>query len=252
MPHDAVNQRKQAVNADKRQGTALYASAGSRLMHFEVDADNAALHERATITLPADVQYAWPHASRRYLYVACSDGNPDSSGSTHWACTLRVDDSGELHAHGAPVALRWRPLHITTDIDSSHLLITYNVPSTVTVHRLHGDGRIGDVDACVGGLEDRRGVDAARVVRVKVNGNSHLVLERLHKLARGERTAKARHVLDREKMRAHLLQLAREAVHRFQALLGRPTGIGDRDDGIALEHTPGHAAEVLAAAKALS
>ena len=50
--------------------TVLYASAGSRLIHFEVDADNAVLHERATLQLPADVQYAWPHASRRYLYVA--------------------------------------------------------------------------------------------------------------------------------------------------------------------------------------
>ena len=124
--------------------TALYASAGSRLIHFEVDADDAVLHECATLQLPADVQYAWPHASRRYLYVACSDGNPDSSGSTHWVCALRIDDSGALQAHGAPVALRWRPLHITTDIDSSHLLITYNVPSMVTVHRLHADGRIGD------------------------------------------------------------------------------------------------------------
>jgi 6-phosphogluconolactonase (cycloisomerase 2 family) len=131
------------LDRTSQQATALYASAGSRLIHFEVNVANAVLHERATLHLPADVQYAWPHASRRYLYVACSDGNPDSSGSIHWACALRIDDSGALQMHGAPVALRWRPLHITTDIDSSHLLVTYNVPSMVTVHRLQADGSIG-------------------------------------------------------------------------------------------------------------
>ncbi len=124
--------------------TALYASAGSRLIHFDVDADTAALQERATLQMPADVQYAWPHVSRRYLYVACSDGNPDSSGSTHWVCALRIDGDGALQRHGAPVGLRWRPLHITADNDGAHVVITYNVPSAVTVHRLHADGTIGD------------------------------------------------------------------------------------------------------------
>lgn len=133
-----------AVSEAVGSRTALYASAGSRLIHFEVDAGNAALQERATLQLPADVQYAWPHVSRRYLYVACSDGNPDSSGSTHWVCALRIDARGALQMHGAPVGLRWRPLHITTDIDAAHVVISYNVPSIVTVHQLHADGTIGN------------------------------------------------------------------------------------------------------------
>ena len=33
----------------------------------------AALTRRETVSLPANVQYAWPHASRRFLYVATSD-----------------------------------------------------------------------------------------------------------------------------------------------------------------------------------
>jgi hypothetical protein len=41
-----------------------------------VDVASAALVKRATVTLPASVQYAWPHASRRYLYVASSSTAP--------------------------------------------------------------------------------------------------------------------------------------------------------------------------------
>ena len=51
---------------------ALYANVGADLTHYDVDVSGAALTKRATVTLPAGVQYAWPHVSRRYLYVATS------------------------------------------------------------------------------------------------------------------------------------------------------------------------------------
>src|SRR5438128_9151131 len=51
---------------------ALYANVGADLTHYDVDVAGAALTKRATISLPAGVQYAWPHVSRRYLYVATS------------------------------------------------------------------------------------------------------------------------------------------------------------------------------------
>src|SRR4051812_25373630 len=51
---------------------ALYANVGADLTHYDVDVAGAALTRRATVTLPASVQYAWPHVSRRYLYVATS------------------------------------------------------------------------------------------------------------------------------------------------------------------------------------
>src|SRR6202047_936731 len=49
---------------------ALYANVGADLTHYDVDVAGAELIRRETVTLPAAVQYAWPHASRRYLYVA--------------------------------------------------------------------------------------------------------------------------------------------------------------------------------------
>src|SRR5580693_4529008 len=51
---------------------ALYANVGADLTHYDVDVAGAELIRRETVTLPAGVQYAWPHVSRRYLYVATS------------------------------------------------------------------------------------------------------------------------------------------------------------------------------------
>ena len=51
---------------------ALYANVGADLTHYDVDVAGAQLIKQATVTLPAGVQYAWPHASRRYLYIATS------------------------------------------------------------------------------------------------------------------------------------------------------------------------------------
>src|SRR5437764_7092561 len=52
---------------------ALYASVGPQLTHYEVDVEGAALLRRGTVTLPANVHYAWPHVSGRHLYVASSN-----------------------------------------------------------------------------------------------------------------------------------------------------------------------------------
>ena len=52
---------------------ALYSAVGDEMTHFEVDAGSAGLVRRATVKMPANVQYAWPHPSRRFLYVATSN-----------------------------------------------------------------------------------------------------------------------------------------------------------------------------------
>ena len=58
---------------------------------FEVDVDGAQLRERGGVTLPANVQYAWPHPSRRYLYVVSSNGGPGVPGDKHFANALAID-----------------------------------------------------------------------------------------------------------------------------------------------------------------
>ncbi len=136
----------EAASTSARSGrVALYAGAGAELAHYEVDVANATLIKRGAVTLPANVQYAWPHQSGHYLYVASSNGGPRASGDKHYASAFRIElATGALTARGAVVPLHARPIHLATDIPSAHVLIAYNLPSSLTVHRLNADGTLGN------------------------------------------------------------------------------------------------------------
>ncbi len=98
---------------------SLYASIGAELTQFDMDTDSATLTRRGTVSLPAKImQYVWPHASRRHLYVATSDSasGMGQSGSTHHVTAFRIDRvSGALSPHGAAIRPAdtadslWRP-----------------------------------------------------------------------------------------------------------------------------------------------
>ena len=124
--------------------TVFYASVGPELTLFDVDIADAALQKRATVALPANIQYAWPHPSKRYLYVVSSNGGPGVAGDTHLANAFRIDPaSGGLQPHGEAQALPSRPIHTSVDAAGEYLLTAYNAPSNVTVHRINGDGTLG-------------------------------------------------------------------------------------------------------------
>jgi 6-phosphogluconolactonase (cycloisomerase 2 family) len=124
--------------------TVYYASIGPELTLYDIDVDNAALLKRGAVTLPANIQYAWPHPSRRTLYAVSSNGGPQVTGDTHRANALTIDQAtGALQVHGAPAALPSRPIHCSVDASGQYLLAAYNNPSNVTVHRLNADGTIG-------------------------------------------------------------------------------------------------------------
>jgi len=125
--------------------TVYYASVGPELTLYEVDVADAALQKRATITLPANVQYAWPHPSKRYFYVVSSSGGPGMAGDKHVANAFRIDpQSGALEPHGEARMLPSRPIHTSVDASGEYLLTAYNAPSNVTVHHIGRDGTIGD------------------------------------------------------------------------------------------------------------
>jgi len=129
------------------QKVALYANVGADLTHYDVDVAGAALLKRETVTLPAGVQYAWPHVSRRYLYVATSSSAPGSGpgGTEHHVTAFRIDPaSGALTPHGTPIRLPTRPIHLTTDIPSEYILVAFNNPSAVRVYRINPDLTPGD------------------------------------------------------------------------------------------------------------
>ena len=125
---------------------ALYASVGPEIFHFEADVETATLTRRESVTLPANVQYAWPHASRRFLYAATSDSasGMGPAGTTHHISALRIDPStGALSLHGTPVPLPTRPIHVATDMPSEHVLAAFNNPPAVRVYRVNADGSAG-------------------------------------------------------------------------------------------------------------
>jgi 6-phosphogluconolactonase len=124
--------------------TALYSGVGPEFTHYEVDADAATLTKRSTVKLPGGVQYAWPAPSRKFLYVTSSTGGPGQSGNQHHASAFRIDPaSGALTPHGEPLNLRWRPVHNSVDLSGEFLLVAYNDPSGLSVHRINADGTIG-------------------------------------------------------------------------------------------------------------
>src|SRR5215475_1860898 len=70
-------------NAVKGQ-TVFYSAVGGDLVLYSMNLDEATLTRRSTVSVPANVQYAWPHPSKQFLYVVSStrgsggvEGNPD-------------------------------------------------------------------------------------------------------------------------------------------------------------------------------
>jgi 6-phosphogluconolactonase len=130
--------------------SAFYSGVGGQLTQFDVDFGAATLTKRASVTLPGGIQYAWPHPSRRYLYVATSSGGlgiapvPGYPPNQHYLMAFRMAPLGELSPHGDPVKLRWRPIHASMDHAGEHLLVAYNFPPGFSVFKIKGDGSIGD------------------------------------------------------------------------------------------------------------
>src|SRR5262245_19447102 len=126
--------------------TVLYSSVGPELTLFDIDSADAALSKRGSVTLPANIQYAWPHPPARFFYVVSSNGGPgEIPGDTHLASAFRVDPgSGTLTPHGQPQVLPSRPIHCCVDATGGYLLTAFNFPSAVTEHRINPDGTLGD------------------------------------------------------------------------------------------------------------
>jgi len=125
----------------------FYQSIGPQLWWHDIDVDGAALTRQSSVTIAgANVQYVWPHPSKKYLYVVSSDGGPGTiPGTKHVATAFRIDPvSGALKFNGGHTRLPSRPVHCSVDHAGRHLLTAYNYPSNITVHRLNTDGTIGE------------------------------------------------------------------------------------------------------------
>jgi 6-phosphogluconolactonase len=155
---------------------ALYANVGADLTHYDIDVAGAELIKQQTVALPAGVQYAWPHASRRYLYVASSSSASGygKAGNEHHVTALSIDPAtGALSPHGQPIPLPTRPIHISTDIPSENILVAFNNPSAVRVYRINKDFTPGDEVTQPGPIE--AGIFAHQVRTTRDNLQAILV-----------------------------------------------------------------------------
>jgi 6-phosphogluconolactonase len=141
----------------KMSKAVFYASVGPALTLYQIDVDGAALSRQDSVTLPANIQYVWPHPSAQFLYVASSNGSAGSGGikgDKHDLSALRIDPgSGALAPHGSPAALRSRPIHMSLDRTGAYALVAYNNPSSVSVHRINADGTVGEEIRQAGSLD---------------------------------------------------------------------------------------------------
>jgi 6-phosphogluconolactonase (cycloisomerase 2 family) len=162
-------------------GVALYAAVGPELTHYTVDVAGLNLTPRATVTLPANVQYAWPHRTRQFLYVATSPGT--GSPGPHHVSAFRIDATGALTPHGNAIPIPTRPIHITSDPASEHVLVAFNLPSALRVYRINADGTLG------GEVQQKGPLDFgiyAHQVRMAPNGRFAVLVARGNDAANGK------------------------------------------------------------------
>jgi 6-phosphogluconolactonase len=157
---------------------AFYSGVGTELTHYDVDPMADTLTRRGAVKMPGGIQYAWPSPSRKFLYVTSSTGGPGFSGNEHYLAAFRVGGDGELAPHGDMVKLRWRPIHNSVDRAGEFVLVAYNFPAGLSVHRIKPDGSIGEEVAQPDNLEKGvyfhqiRATPGNKTVTVVARGNN--------------------------------------------------------------------------------
>lgn len=163
----------------------LYSAVDEEITHYEVDVEAATLTRRDTIRVPSFVQYAWPHPTRRHLYVTTSNRGPGLKSDVNHVSALRIDaDTGALAAHGEPVPLRNRAVHMCLDPEGRYAVNIHNIPSPgVTIHRIAADGTIGEAVPQPAGLDF--GIYPHQV-RVTPSGRTLIDVDRGNSAAHGK------------------------------------------------------------------
>jgi 6-phosphogluconolactonase len=124
---------------------SLYSAVDDEVTHYELDVERAELERRESIRVPSFVQYAWPHPSRKFLYITTSNRGPRLKADFNHVSAYRIDaTSGALAPHGEPKALPYRAVHMCLDPKGAFALNAHNLPkSGITIHHINSDGTIG-------------------------------------------------------------------------------------------------------------
>ena len=132
--------------AKRRAGgsTVFYSAVGPELSLYDMNVGEATLAKKSTVSVPANIQYVWPHPSKPLIYVVSSNRTASFVGDKNFANAFRIDPAtGTLAPHGAPHVLPSRAIHACVDKAGEFLLTAFNDPSSLTVHRINPDGTLG-------------------------------------------------------------------------------------------------------------
>ncbi len=122
---------------------ALYSAVDDTLTHYDVDVDAATLTKRASVKLPAKVQYAWPHPSRKYLYMSTSSGGPRVKSDYNDVAAYAIEGNGALVPLGEPRPMTRRAVHVCLDPAGHYIFSAHNYPAAgITVHAIASDGSV--------------------------------------------------------------------------------------------------------------
>lgn len=141
-----------ALSMRAQKKTVLYAAVGAELTEYDVDTATAALTKKTSLTLPANIQEAWPAPDHKFLYVAWSNGGASNApvngatpkGDRHGISALRIDPAtGALTPQVQTAKLSSRPIFITVDVPGTHVIAAENDPSKLEVYRIQPDGTLG-------------------------------------------------------------------------------------------------------------
>ena len=126
--------------------TVVYASLGREMQVHRLDLASGTLTPLQSMMMPETIQSGWPNRARTLLYVATSGSGPMAKVKVpdHFVQAFSILPTGELQPRQQPVRLGNRPLHLTLDRTEEHLLLAYNDPPDVTVHRISPDGSVGE------------------------------------------------------------------------------------------------------------
>ncbi|MBO0739619.1 MAG: beta-propeller fold lactonase family protein, partial [Alphaproteobacteria bacterium] len=105
------------------------------------------------------------------------------AGHRHHVTAFRIDQaSGALIPHGDPIPLPARPIHMTTDIPSEHLLVAFSEPSAIRIYRINQDATPGEEVAQAGPID--AGIYTHQV-RVSPDNSLAILVTRGHDAAEG-------------------------------------------------------------------
>lgn len=129
-------------------GDEAFASLGAVLSSYVVDGDGRCVPS-ASITLPENVQFAWPGRGATRLYVVCSDGGVASPGSRHWLVDVHIHRQGGYLTVEGLLPLPHRPLHVSLDEAGHQLLVSFNRPAALAVVSLDENGGFAAVQRLI-------------------------------------------------------------------------------------------------------